>query len=221
MRGSKIRLSAALILLAVVLSCCATTHPVDFKELRHAGELTPNTGLKKDHMPFVFSSGAQNWGRYHQVLLDQVELYHGADNQFGAMSNADKAELAAFMRAAFSDALKTRFVEGTASGPNALRVHLVLTGAQSSVPVIATVSKLLPVALLVNTVQTVRDKPAAFSGSVSYAVEIYDAASNKLLRAYVAEQYPKAENVLASFGTLDACKVGIAKGADDLLTQLL
>jgi len=128
MRSSKVRLSAALILLAVVLSCCATTHPVDFKELRHASELTPNTGLKKDHIPFVFSSGAQNWGRYHQVLLDQVELYHGADNQFGAMSNGDKSD---------------------------------------------------------------------------------------------AEQYPQAENVLASFGTLDACKVGISKGAADLLTQLL
>jgi uncharacterized protein DUF3313 len=46
-----------------------------------------------------------------------------------------------------------------------------------------------------------RDKQAIFSGSVSYAVEIYDSASNRLLCAYVAKQYPWAENLFASFGT--------------------
>jgi hypothetical protein len=41
-----------------------------------------------------------------------------------------------------------------------------------------------------------RDKQAIFSGSVSYAVEIYDSASNRLLCAYVAKQYPWAETSL-------------------------
>ncbi|BAI71766.1 hypothetical protein AZL_011280 [Azospirillum sp. B510] len=81
-------------------------------------------------------------------------------------------------------------------------------------------SKLVPVGAVVNTVQTVRDKQGMLSGSVSYAVEIHDSMSNRLLRAYVSKQYPWAENVFASFGTLDAARAGIRVGADDLIVQL-
>jgi hypothetical protein len=44
--------------------------------------------------------------------------------------------------------------------------------------------------------------------------------SNRLLRAYVAKEYPAAENVLASFGSLGASKTGIDKGATALLKEL-
>lgn len=71
-----------------------------------------------------------------------------------------------------------------------------------------------------NTVQTVRDKQGMLSGSVSYAVEIYDSTSDHLLRAYVSKQYPAAANVFESFGKLDAARAGLRKGADDLLVQL-
>ena len=55
----------------------------------------------------------------------------------------------------------------------------------------------------------IRSKEEALSGSVSYAVEIYDAATNRLLNAYEAKQYPTAMNVNASFGASGASKVGI------------
>jgi hypothetical protein len=55
---------------------------------------------------------------------------------------------------------------------------------------------------------------------VSYAVEIYDSTSNQLLRAYLAKQYPFAENLFASFGTSAASRAGIGNGAKDLAAQL-
>jgi len=101
-----------------------------------------------------------------------------------------------------------------------LRVRATLTGVETSTPVISTLTKIVPIGLVVNSVQSVRDKQAAFTGSVSYAVEVYDSTSGKLLRAYVAKQYPFAENVSASFGTLDASRSGIRSGADELVVQL-
>ncbi|ACM29768.1 DUF3313 family protein [Rhizobium rhizogenes] len=47
-----------------------------------------------------------------------------------------------------------------------------------------------------------------------------DSATNKLLLAYVSRQYPGALNVGASLGSLEASKVGIQKGADDLIVKL-
>ena len=71
-----------------------------------------------------------------------------------------------------------------------------------------------------NVVQSIRGKEGAFSGSVSYAVEIYDASNNRLLSAYVSKQYPNAMNVKASIGGLGAAKAGIRKGAEDLVARL-
>ena len=58
------------------------------------------------------------------------------------------------------------------------------------------------------------------SGYVNFAVELKDAGSNELLLAYVAEQYPNAMNVGATFGSLSAAETGIDKGAEQLLEKL-
>jgi hypothetical protein len=66
--------------------------------------------------------------------------------------------------------------------------HILLTAGEAlartqSPPVLCSLTKIAPVAVIFNVVQTTRDKQAIFTGSVSYAVEIYDSASNQLLRA--------------------------------------
>jgi hypothetical protein len=49
------------------------------------------------------------------------------------------------------------------------------------------------------------------TGSVSYVVEIFDAATSKLLSAYITKQYPGAYNLGATMGSLAASEVGIDK----------
>jgi hypothetical protein len=73
---------------------------------------------------------------------------------------------------------------------------------------------------LYNGVQSVRGGEGLFTGSVIYAVEIYDAATDRLLTAFVTKQYPMAYNIGATLGSLAAAKAGIEKGADTLLEQL-
>jgi hypothetical protein len=50
-------------------------------------------------------------------------------------------------------------------------------------------------------------------------VEIYDSASDQLLRAYLSKYYPWAVNVATSVGTLDASRANIRNGAQSLLEQ--
>jgi hypothetical protein len=73
---------------------------------------------------------------------------------------------------------------------------------------------------LYNGVQAVRGREGTFTGSVMYAVEIYDAPTNRLLSAFVAKQYPGAFNIGASIGSLAAAKAGIDKGAGALAEDL-
>jgi hypothetical protein len=153
-------------------------------------------------------------------MLDGVTVYGGDDQQFGNLSAADRQQLADYMRTQFSQAPGQKYGLTSVAGPDALRIHLTLTGASASVPVLSTVKQILPVGAVLGTLKSAADKPSRSLGSVTYAVEIYDSQSNRLLRAFVAKQYPAAENIPASLGALSAAETGINKGANTLLTQL-
>jgi hypothetical protein len=147
-------------------------------------------------------------------------VYQGSDNTFGNVSPADQAELATYMQATFAKKLLSRFTITNTAGPNTLRIHLTLTGAAKSTPVLSTLMHADMAGNLYNGVQAVRGGPGAMMGCVIYSVEIYDAGSNQLLESYVTKQYPNSENIAASFGSLEAAKTGIDKGANALVEQL-
>jgi hypothetical protein len=210
----------ALVLCSAALAGCATTRPVNYQGLASVSQLAPNPQDKAGHVPFLYSADDSEWHKYSAVIVDPVTVYSGPDQQFGDTSDANKAALAAYMQKQFAEALKPRFALLTEPGPATLRIHVTLAGVETSIPVLCSLTKIVPVTLIVNVVQTARDRQAMFTGSVSYAVEIYDSASNQLLRAYVAKQYPWAENLVASFGTSAASEAGIRNGAKDLVNQL-
>jgi uncharacterized protein DUF3313 len=210
----------ALVLCSAAMAGCATTNPVNYQKLTSTSQLAPNPRDKHGHVPLLYSSADNDWHRYDAVIVDPVDIYRGPDQQFEHTSDADKVQVAAYMQQQFTEALKLKFALVEAAGPTTLRVHLTLTGIETNTPVLASLTKIAPISLLFNVVQTARDKQAFFTGSVSYAVEIYDSASNQLLRAYVAKQYPFAENLFASFGTTAASRAGIRTGAKDLAAQL-
>ncbi len=211
---------ASFLLTAILLAGCAGTQPIQYQGLASASQLATNRKDETGHLPFAYTAPDTDWHTYNNALLDPVAIYEGPDQQFGDTSAADKKELAAYMQTAFAKVLKAKYGLTRTPAPGTLRIHLTLTGVETSTPVLSTLTKLAPAGLVINTVQSARDKQASFTGSVTYAAEIYDSVSGRLLRAYVSKQYPFAENVAASFGTLDASKSGIRKGADLLVDQL-
>ncbi|MFP3249948.1 MAG: DUF3313 domain-containing protein, partial [Paraburkholderia sp.] len=178
----------------------------------------PNSQDDSGRVPYRFAPQTE-WQKYTKLIIDPVTIYQGADNQFGDMQDADKAALASYMQTEFAEKLRTRFEPATQAGAGTLRLKLILTGAKTSTPVLSTFSRFDIAGSLYNVTQTVRGKEGAFTGSVIYAVEIYDSSSNRLLSAYVTKQYPNPYNIGASFGSLSASKTGIEKGADALVAQ--
>jgi hypothetical protein len=199
---------------------CVVTPLNRYQALDSTARMQPNAANDKNHQPYVYAAPDTDWSRYTAATIDLVVIYRGNDQQFGQVSQAERQTLAAYMQQRFAKALQTKYVLATTSMPNELRVHATLTGAKTDVPVLSTVAKVVPVGAVIHTVESAADKPDAFSGSVSYAIEIYDASSGRLLRAYESRQYPAAENVVAGFGALGAAKTGIDKGATALLAQL-
>ncbi|MFS2223556.1 DUF3313 domain-containing protein [Pantoea sp. B65] len=207
----------ALLTLSLALAGCAGTQPVAWSGLSSSAQLKPDA--ESQHMPYRYTP-VVDWKKYSAAIIEPVVIYQGADNQFGDMAQEDRQALASYMQKRFSERLASRFTPATSASAHTLKIKLTLAGAETTTPVLGTFTKFDLAGGPYNIVQSIRGKEGMLNGSVSYAVEIYDAASNQLLSAWVAKQYPNAMNVSASFGALSAAEVGIDKGADQLVEML-
>jgi hypothetical protein len=209
----------AIIALCAALAACGSADPVAYSGIASSSQLAPNPKDDSGRVPYRYST-AVDWRSYDRIIIDPVVIYRGPDQQFDDMSEEDKAELARYMQAEFAEKLKTRFQLVSDPTPDTIRVRLTLTGASTNTPVLSTFTKVDLAGGLYNGVQAIRGGEGALSGAVIYAVEIYDAPTNRLLGAFVTKQYPGAMNILASMGSLAASKTGIDKGAEALVAQL-
>lgn len=205
--------------LCAALAGCASAEPVAYSGIASSSQLAPNPQDNSGRVPYRYSTAA-DWRIYNRIIIDPVVIYRGPDHQFGDMSEADKVELASYMQTQFAEKLRTRFTLASDPAPNTLRVRLTLTGAETNTPVLSTFTRVDIAGGLYNGVQAVRGREGALTGSVIYAVEIYEAQANRLVSAFVTKQYPGAMNIMASMGSLAASETGIEKGADALVAQL-
>jgi len=214
--------SAGMILAAAALLAlvgCAGVKPVPYSGLTSSQYLQPNRSSDSSRIPYAYSSSVK-WSNYAKAIVDPVEIYRASDNQFGDLADADKSELAAYMQKTFAQKLATRFAPATQPGAGTLRIKLILTGAETTTPFLGQFTHFDIGGNVYNAVAASTGGKSAFGGSVSYAVEIYDSGSGRLLDAYITKQYPNAMNLTASFGSLGAARTGIDKGADALVSRL-
>jgi hypothetical protein len=198
---------------------CASTTPKNYRDLPSSARLQPNPEDASGKVPYIYKTQVA-WKEFSSVIIEPVEVYRGADHQFGNMSEQDKTVLAKYMQDEFTNVLRRRFSLTDNPKPWTLRVKLTLTGAETNTPVVSTVLRFDLVGGPYNIVQGLRGKEGMVMGSVSYSVEVYEALTNRLLKAYVTKEYPNAMNIKATLGSLAASKAGIDKGAEDFLGEL-
>jgi hypothetical protein len=201
------------------LAACSTTQPIPYAGVSASAQMQPTQGDAADRMPFEYKTTAK-WDDYTAVIVDPVEIYQGRDAQFEGISEQDKAYLARTMQTRFAEKLAMRFKRTSMPGVGTLRIKLTLTGAESNTAVLATLSRFDLMGGPYNAVQELRGKQGALTGSISYAVEVYNASNNTLLAAYVAKQYPSAWNLGATIGSMSASVAGILSGAEQLAAYL-
>lgn len=219
MERSIARRGLGMLVLGAAMTGCATVAPVPYSEMVSSAYMAPDKSDTSGRVPYRYST-AVDWRAYNKAILDPVVVYRGKDHQFGDMSDRDKATLAAYMQNGFADRLRGRFALVRERGPNTLRIKLTLTGAVTNTPVLGTLSRFDMAGAVYNGVQAARDGEGMLTGSVIYGVEIFDAASSRLLSAYVTKQYPGAYDIKATTGALAAATAGLDKGADALMAQL-
>ncbi|GKT02118.1 DUF3313 domain-containing protein [Acidovorax sp. SUPP3434] len=203
----------------ILMTGCASKPPLSYNNLESASQLTVNTRKDADRTPYVYSTSV-DWNSYNAMIIEPAVIYYGTGHQFGDLPKADQEELAQYMNTEFRKVLGKRFQLKNNAAPGTLRLKLTLMGAETNTAMVSQITRFDLVGLPINAVQGIRGKEGIFMGSVTYSAEIFDANNNRLLKALVTKQHPNAMNIAATFGSLNAAKTGIEKGAEELLTQL-
>lgn len=210
----------AALALPLLAGCANSPAPARYAGLSSAAALTSNSRADAKRVPYAYEAPGRPLARYSAVYLRPVAIYEGPDHQFGSLSRAEKAQLAAEAQQQFHAALQRHGILAAAPGPAAVQLQVTLTGAQANVPVLATATKLTPAGFALNGLQAVTDGEGRFSGMVIYAVELRDGPSHTLLSAQVTKQYPNALDIAATLGPLDAAREGLKAGAESLAQAL-
>lgn len=209
----------ALIMASALAGVPVSAH--SFADLDSSSLLTANAKDTTGHLPYTYHAPGADLSSYRGVIVDDVAVYSGSDAEFDKLSTSERQELASDLDVAMRAALRTKYATATAPGVSVLRLHITLLGASSGAPVLGLMSQLQPVGAAVGALDQVRDKKKRSLGSVTYAVEVYDSSTQRLLRSFIAYEYPSAEDVRASIGKLNSAKAGIKKGAEALPSQIL
>lgn len=201
----------------LLLSGCAGTKPLAYSGIASAPHMRADAG--SDRLPYTYATPV-NWRDYSRILIEPVVVYHRPDAQFGKIPEQGKLALARYMEEQFTEKLSPPFELTETAKPRTLRLRLTLTGAKPTMPVAGSFLRIDIAGGPYNMVQAIRGKEGSLTGSVFYAVEIYDASTNRLLAAHIVKQYPAALNMKATSGALTAAKTGIRKDAEELAKEL-
>ena len=210
--------SGWLVAVLLALAGCSTP-PRVYQQLASAAELSlhPTSDSEK---PFLYRAPDFDPSHYRSVMLDPVVIYSNYDAEFAGVSAEDQRIIADYMDEQFSHMLAKSHGLIAAARPDALRIHVTLTGIEKSTPVLSTLSHVTPSGVAVNGLKSILGVHGTAFGAVTYAIEIADAATDRLLMAYIANESADALDVTASLGYLDAARAGVRRGARDLRATL-
>jgi hypothetical protein len=199
---------------------------------------TPVTAQTKDHAPVSLKSstmmtqdkaGSENWTyaqprdvftKYRTVIVDQTTVYQGPDAQFDDIDQADRIKAASVITGELRQEIAKTFPSPAKPQADTLRLKVTILGATKTKGGIATATRVTPVGFGLSAIKSALGKPGTFTGSVLFAVELYDARTNQLLLAAVRRRTPDPLDVPATISQDETIKAVAREFADGARKRL-
>ena len=159
--------------------------------------------------------------QFNALQIEPTVVYRGADAQFDDVSEVDRQKFAQLLTESLRTEMAKSFRLVSAPAANALRLRLTLIGAKKTTGGVGTVSSVMPIGFVTNVVKSAAGKSGTFSGSVLFAVEMFDSRSGELLAAGVRRATPDALDIGATVSTEDTVKSVAADVAKKLRERLV
>jgi hypothetical protein len=204
--------------LLLVISACAVTDQAKPSQVQYSGFLGNYSDLKptnnpKEVLDRYINPNAQ-WSSYTTVRLEPVTFWAAPDSTVSLSTQQMLTDYAYQKLTADLTAKGVRLTD--VSGPGVIVVRTALTDAQSSVPVLRTISVVVPQARLLSAASSLFTGKYAFVGSIQTEGEVLDGVTGKREAAWVDKRFGGA-----SVKNAGVWQWGDAKNAIDLWSELL
>ena len=175
------------------------------------------------------SSGSESWTyvqptsrfqKYRTLIVEPATVYQGPDAQFEDIDKADRTKFAAIITDELRSELAKTFPSPAKPQADTLRLRLTILGAQKTEGGIATATRVTPFGFATSAVKSALGKKGTLTGSVLFAIELYDARTNELLLAAVRRRTPDPLDVPATLSTTDTVKSVARELADGARKRL-
>jgi len=229
--GSKITMAITLALLAGlgVSACSQTAAPEPSIIQRAQGEtpappapsgflgsdyslLTPPTEGSDQKAMLRYVNPSVTWSSYNAIMIAPVTFWAADDSKVSA---ADQQALCNYAYSAFVKDLGKNFAIVDQPGPGVMKLSAALTDATSAVPVLRSISVVVPQARLLSAIKMAATGTYAFVGSAQGALKLTDSVSGQLLAAAVDKRVGGT-----SIKNVDVFQWGDAENAIDYWANL-
>jgi hypothetical protein len=137
---------------------------------------------KEGQAALVYINPHVQWSKYRKIMLQPVQFW---DAQNSSVSPTDQQVLTAYYYNKLKEDIAKNFVMTDQGGPDVMVVQVALISASGAVPVLRSVSLVVPQIRLVNALQSLATGSYAFVGSAEMAGKVIDAQTGELLAAAV------------------------------------
>jgi uncharacterized protein DUF3313 len=122
------------------------------------------------------------WSSYNKIMMAPVTFWAADDSKVSA---ADQQTLCDYAYNTFTKDLAKNFVLVDQPGPGVLKISVALTDATSAVPVLRSISVVVPQVRVLSAAKMLATGTYAFVGSAQGAMKLNDSVSGELLAAAV------------------------------------
>lgn len=190
MKTSNIRITrnVSLSIVALVVAACATTEQV--RSVKTSGFLGDYSQLhpgKGDQAKLVYLDPSADFGKYHKVMIDPVQLWAAEDETttLGKLSRENQQMLVDYLYTSLHDALEKDYVIVKEPGPDTLRIRCAITEARASKPMRDLASNVTPFGLGITYTKRIVFGTHTAVGIVTVEGELLDSATGQRLAAAV------------------------------------
>jgi hypothetical protein len=153
-----------------------------------------------------------NWGSYNKVMIAPVTFWAADDSKVSA---ADQQALCNYAYNEFVKVLGKNFILASQPGPGVMKISVALTDATSAVPVLRSISVVVPQARVLSAIKMAATGTYSFVGSAQGARKANDSVSGQLLAAAVDKRVGGT-----SIKNVDVFQWGDAQNAIDYWANL-
>ena len=143
--------------------------------------LTPPADGSDQTAMLRYINPAISWSQYNKIMIVPVTFWAGDDSKVSA---ADQQALCNYTYKAFVDDLGKEFSLTDQPGPGVMKLSIALTDATSAVPVLRSISVVVPQARVLSAIKMAATGTYAFVGSAEGAAKLNDSVSGQLLAAW-------------------------------------